>query len=75
MIAEYSYTYDSNDANGFAQLFVEDGVFEVFVPGKPLPCSRFNREQQFMNGQSRDWRVATVQSSAGTTKREYCSRN
>jgi ketosteroid isomerase-like protein len=34
MIAEYSYTYDSNDANGFAQLFVEDGVFEVFVPGK-----------------------------------------
>jgi hypothetical protein len=34
MIAEYSYTYDSNDANGFANLFVEDGVFEVFVPGK-----------------------------------------
>jgi uncharacterized protein (TIGR02246 family) len=34
VIAEYSYTYDSNDPDGFAQLFVEDGVFEVFVPGK-----------------------------------------
>jgi hypothetical protein len=34
MIAEFSYTYDSNDANGFARLFVEDGVFEVFVSGK-----------------------------------------
>jgi uncharacterized protein (TIGR02246 family) len=33
VIAKYSYTYDSNDADGFAQLFVEDGVFEVFVAG------------------------------------------
>ena len=36
MIAEYSYTYDSNDATAFAQLFVEEGVFEVFVPGKAV---------------------------------------
>jgi hypothetical protein len=27
VIAQYSYTYDSQDAEGFAQLFVEDGVF------------------------------------------------
>lgn len=33
VIAQYSYTYDSQDAEGFAHLFVEDGVFEVFVPG------------------------------------------
>ena len=33
-IAQYSYAYDSQDADGFAQLFVEHGVFEVFVPGK-----------------------------------------
>ena len=34
MIAQYSYTYDSQDADGFARLFAEDGVFEVFAPAK-----------------------------------------
>ena len=40
MIARYSYTYDGRDADGFAQLFVEDGVFEVFVVGKASPSVR-----------------------------------
>jgi hypothetical protein len=34
VIAQYSYMYDSLDADGFARLFAEDGVFEVFVPVK-----------------------------------------
>ena len=34
IIARYSHTYDGQDADGFAELFVEDGVFEVFVPGR-----------------------------------------
>lgn len=34
VIAQYSYACDSKDADGFAQLFVEDGVFEVIVPGQ-----------------------------------------
>ena len=33
VIARYSHTYDGFDAAGFALLFVEDGVFEVFVVG------------------------------------------
>jgi hypothetical protein len=33
VIARYSHTYDSLDAGGFALLFVEDGVLEVFVVG------------------------------------------
>ena len=40
MIAQYSYAYDSQDAAAFAQLFVEDGVFEVFVPGRARPAVR-----------------------------------
>jgi uncharacterized protein (TIGR02246 family) len=40
VIARYSYTYDSQDAEGFAQLFVEDGVFEVFVPDKTIAVVR-----------------------------------
>jgi hypothetical protein len=31
IIARYSHTYDGQDAEGFAELFVEDGIFEVFV--------------------------------------------
>lgn len=34
IIAQYSSTYDGKDAEGFAQLFVEDGVFEVLFPGQ-----------------------------------------
>jgi hypothetical protein len=37
MIAQYSYAYDSKDDDGFAQVFVENGVFEIFVPGKTMP--------------------------------------
>ncbi|PYN02199.1 MAG: hypothetical protein DME08_00240 [Candidatus Rokuibacteriota bacterium] len=29
IIARYSYTYDSADAEGVSRLFVEDGVFEI----------------------------------------------
>jgi len=29
IIAWYSYTYDSADAEGSSRLFVEDGVFEI----------------------------------------------
>jgi Tn3 transposase DDE domain len=75
MIAEYSYTYDSNDANGLLSCLSKTASSRCLFQATPLPCSCFNRQQQFMNGQSRDWRVATVPSSAGTTKREYCSMN
>jgi uncharacterized protein (TIGR02246 family) len=38
MIAQHSYAYDNKDADGFAHVFVENGVFEIFVPGKTVPA-------------------------------------
>ena len=46
MIAQYSYTYDGKDAAGFAQLFVEDGVFEIFVRGKTSPSVRLQSRKE-----------------------------
>jgi hypothetical protein len=40
VIAQYSYTYDGQDAEGFARLFCEDAVFEVFVPLKDAAVLR-----------------------------------
>jgi hypothetical protein len=37
--ARYSHAYDGLDADEFSQLFVEDGVFEVFVIGKAAAVS------------------------------------
>src|SRR5439155_647781 len=41
-IARYSHTYDSKDADAFAQLFVEDGILEVIVPGESSPTVRLS---------------------------------
>ena len=37
VIARYAYTYDGRDADGFAQLFTEDGIFEVLPAGGSQP--------------------------------------
>jgi ketosteroid isomerase-like protein len=37
VIARYAYTYDGRDADGFAQLFTEDGIFEVLPSGGSQP--------------------------------------
>ena len=37
VIARYAYTYDGRDADGFAQLFTEDGIFEVIPAGDSPP--------------------------------------
>jgi len=34
-IARYSHAYDSKDADAFAQLFVENGIFEVIARESP----------------------------------------
>lgn len=38
VIARYAHAYDGLDADEFSRLFVEDGVFEVFVPGQTSPA-------------------------------------
>jgi len=37
VIAQYSYTYDSLDADGFAKLFLEDARWEYYFSGKAEP--------------------------------------
>jgi len=37
VIARYAYTYDGRDADGFAQLFTEDGIFEAIPAGDSPP--------------------------------------
>ena len=40
VIAQYSYTYDAQDAEGFADMFTEDAVWELVAAGAahPLVC-------------------------------------
>ena len=37
VIAQYSYTYDAQDAEGFATLFTEDAQWELFAAGATHP--------------------------------------
>jgi ketosteroid isomerase-like protein len=46
MIAQYAYAYDSSDVDGFAQVFAEDGVFEIFVPGGASPAVRLQSRHE-----------------------------
>src|SRR5215471_9947336 len=40
VIAQYSYTYDAQEAEGFAALFTEDAVWELFAAGATHPAIR-----------------------------------
>jgi len=69
MIAQYSYTYDSKDADGFAQVFVENGVFEIFVPGKTGPVVRLQSRKEIHK-----WAAQRLQERRGRfTGRHYQS--
>jgi hypothetical protein len=46
MISQYAYAYD--DADGFAEVFAEDGVFEVFVPRQSTPVVRLQSSTRTM---------------------------
>jgi uncharacterized protein (TIGR02246 family) len=67
MIAQYSYAYDSKDADGFAHVFVENGVFEIFVPGTTMPAVRLQSRQEI-----RAWATQRLQERIGRfTSRHY----
>ena len=72
IIAQYSYTYDSQDAEGFAQLFVEDGVFEVFVPGKTTASVRLRSRTEIREWAAQRLRERTADSPAVTTSPVFC---
>ena len=72
VIARYAYTYDGRDADGFAQLFTDDGIFEVMHAGSSQPELRLasrsairawvvQRHQQVVKGiQDRHFQSGTV---------------
>jgi uncharacterized protein (TIGR02246 family) len=67
MIAQYSYTYDGGDPEGFAQVFAEDGVFEIFVRGKTTPSVRLQSRKEI-----REWAAQPLQARVGRfTSRHY----
>jgi uncharacterized protein (TIGR02246 family) len=67
MIAQYSYAYDSKDADGFAQVFVDNGVFEIFVPGQTMPVVRLQSRQAI-----RAWAAQRLHARLGRfTSRHY----
>ena len=69
MIAQYAYTYDSSDADGFARVFAEDGVLEIFIPGKTSPAVRLQSRKEIY-----EWAVQRLRARRGRfTSRHYQS--
>jgi ketosteroid isomerase-like protein len=68
VIARYSYSYDGRDADGFAQLFVEDASFEVIVPTQSRPAVRV-----LSRAVIRKWAVQRRELTAGIQTRHYQS--
>jgi uncharacterized protein (TIGR02246 family) len=60
MIAQYAYAYDNKDAEGFARVFADNGVFEIFVPGKTVPAVRLQSREEI-----REWAVQRLQERIG----------
>jgi len=67
-IARYSHAYDSKDADAFAQLFVEDGIFEVIVPGESSPRVRLSSRAAI-----REWAAQRHRLNAASQARHYQS--
>ena len=68
-IAQYSYTYDGRDADAFAQVFLEDGVFEIVLAGATTPAVKLSSRAEI-----RAWAAKRLQARAGRfTSRHYQS--
>lgn len=67
-IARYSYAYDSKDAEAFAELFVDDGIFEVIVPGESSPTVRLSSRAAI-----RAWAAQRHELSTASQARHYQS--
>jgi len=48
VIAQYSYRWDSKDAEGFASLFTQDATMERWASGKLIPGSRLEGRQTIL---------------------------
>jgi ketosteroid isomerase-like protein len=69
VIARYSYTYDAQDAEGFAALFTEDAVWELFDSGATCPEIQLASQTAI-----RAWAAQRLQERRGRfTSRHYQS--
>lgn len=68
MIGRYSYAYDAKDADAFAGIFLDDGVFEVFVPGQTDARVRLGSRAAI-----REWAAGRHRLNAASQARHYQS--
>jgi uncharacterized protein (TIGR02246 family) len=69
VIAQYSYTYDAKDAEGFAALFTEDAVWELFASDATHPEIRLESRAAI-----RDWAAQRLHERRGRfSSRHYQS--
>jgi hypothetical protein len=68
IIAKYSYAYDSKDAEAFAQLFLENAIFEVIDPGASIPTVRLSSRVAI-----REWAAQRHEQNAASQARHYQS--
>jgi hypothetical protein len=69
MIARYSHTYDARDPDGFAAVFAEDALLEIFLPGHAYPSIRLRSRKAI-----REWAARRLRERAGRfTSRHYQS--
>jgi len=45
-VARYSYTFDSGDAEGWASVFTEDGLWEFYTSGATTPATKLEGHTQ-----------------------------
>lgn len=62
VIAQYSYTYDGKNVDGFAELFTEDAVWEARRQGNAVPYIHHESQKTI-----RDWVTERLQGRPATT--------
>jgi hypothetical protein len=60
VIAKYSYTYDSLDAEGFASLFLDDALWEYYFAGEDEPEIRLTSRDEI-----REWAIPRLKDRVG----------
>jgi hypothetical protein len=74
IIAQYSYTYDAQDAEGFANLFTEDAAWELIAAGAAHPAIRLETRATIHAWPSSACTRGGVGSSAVITNPVQCLR-
>jgi hypothetical protein len=60
VIAQYSYTYDALDAEGFAALFIENALWEYYLSGNDEPEISLTSQDEI-----RDWALPRLKARIG----------